>query len=104
MKTVLIVVLIGAGIGIQLLCALGVLLMSNVFDRLHFTGPSSIGVVSIAAAVVIDQGATVGAVKAVLVAGLLVAINPVLTHVTARAARVRQFGHWVAMPSERTGE
>lgn len=96
--------LLTAGIGLQLMCALGVLAMSNVFDRLHFTGPSSIGAVLIAVAVAIEQGATVGAVKALLIAGFLVAINPVLTHVTGRAARVRQFGHWAAMPSERVDE
>jgi multisubunit Na+/H+ antiporter MnhG subunit len=26
--------------------------------------------------------------------------SPILTHATARAARVRQYGHWEALPYE----
>ena len=39
-----------------------------------------------------------------LVFVLLLITNPVVTHATARAARIRQFGHWVALRAERVDE
>ena len=39
-----------------------------------------------------------------LVFVLLVLTNPVLSHATARAARIRQFGHWVALRADRVDE
>jgi multisubunit Na+/H+ antiporter MnhG subunit len=99
--TAAIVVLLGTGVLLQLLSIVGVLVASDVFDRLHFTGPSALGVVAIALAVLIDEGLSVVGAKSLVIAALLVTINAVLTHATGRAARVRQFGHWAAMPEER---
>lgn len=100
MRNVIVYVLLVLGVSIVGLCALGIAVMDDVFDRLHFTGPASIGAFLIAIAVLVDDGFSVAGMKAVLVAVLLAGINPILTHATARAARVRQFGHWVAMPEE----
>ena len=101
MSSIAVVVLLGIGVLLQLLSIVGVLLAHDVFDKLHFTGPSALGVVAIALAVVVDEGLSVVGAKSLLIAALLVAINAVLTHATGRAARVRQFGHWAAMPEER---
>mgnify|MGYP003290967187 CR=1 FL=1 len=40
----------------------------------------------------------------ILVALVLVVTNPVLSHATARAARIRQFGEWTVQDGEAKGE
>jgi len=90
---VLVVVLLGFGVTVEVLCALGVLLMRNSFDRLHYLGPATLlGPLAVAAAVLVDASDTQARIKAVLIALILLATGPILTHATARAARVRQFG------------
>ncbi len=98
---VVVVVLLVLGVGIELVCCLGVLVMRNVYDRLHYTGPASFGAVLIAAAVVIREGllSQIGT-KAVLVAAVLLIVSPALVHATARAARLRERGELRAQPHE----
>jgi monovalent cation/proton antiporter MnhG/PhaG subunit len=98
---VVVVVLLVLGVGIELVCCLGVLVMRNVYDRLHYTGPASFGAVLIAAAVVIREGllSQIGT-KAVLVAAVLLVVSPALVHATARAARLRERGELRAQPHE----
>ncbi len=98
---ILVAVLLILGVGIELVCCLGVLVMRGVYDRLHYTGPVSFGAVLIAAAVVIREGvlSQIGA-KAVLIAVVLLVVSPVLVHATARAARLRERGELRAQPDE----
>ncbi|MDQ3965168.1 MAG: monovalent cation/H(+) antiporter subunit G [Actinomycetota bacterium] len=98
---ILVAVLLILGVGIELVCCLGVLVMRGVYDRLHYTGPASFGAVLIAAAVVIREGllSQIGA-KAVLIAVVLLVVSPVLVHATARAARLRERGELQAQPNE----
>jgi monovalent cation/proton antiporter MnhG/PhaG subunit len=98
---VLVVVLLIFGVGIELVCCLGVLVMRGVYDRLHYTGPASFGAVLIAAAVVIREGllSQIGT-KAVLIAAILLVVSPILVHVTGRAARLREHGELQAQPHE----
>ena len=98
---ILVTVLLILGVGIELVCCLGVLVMRGVYDRLHYTGPASFGVVLIAAAIVIREGvlSQIGA-KAVLIAVVLLVVSPVLVHATARAARLRERGELQAQPNE----
>jgi monovalent cation/proton antiporter MnhG/PhaG subunit len=98
-------VILGVGVAATLLSCIGVLVMPNVFDRLHYTAPAStLGAFAIAVSIVVQEGWAAASVKAMLVFVLLVTTNPVLTHATARAARIRQFGHWVALRAERVEE
>ena len=96
-------VLLAVGVAAQLVGVLGVLVASDVYDRLHFTGPASIfGPACLALAVVIDEGPISQAgLKAILVALLLLALSPVLVHATARAAFVRERGRLPRLPLER---
>jgi monovalent cation/proton antiporter MnhG/PhaG subunit len=98
---VVVAVLLVLGVGIELVCCLGVLVMGNVYDRLHYTGPASFGAVLIAAAVVIREGvlSQIGT-KAVLIAAVLLVVSPALVHATARAARLRERGELRAQPHE----
>ena len=51
-----------------------------------------------AAAILLQEGISQSAVKAVIAAAILFIMNPILTHATARAARVHERGHWEADP------
>jgi monovalent cation/proton antiporter MnhG/PhaG subunit len=95
-------VLVAAGVAGELLCCLGLLLMRNVFDRLHYAMASTtLPPFLIAAAVVVEEDWTQPGINALLVAVALFVINPVLATATARAARVRRFGQVEARPEER---
>jgi monovalent cation/proton antiporter MnhG/PhaG subunit len=98
-------VLLGLGILVTLISCLGVLAMENVFDRLHYTAPATtLGAFAVALSIVVEEGWSAASVKALIVFVLLLVTNPVLSHATARAARIRQFGHWVALRAERVDE
>ena len=98
-------VLLGAGVLVELASVLGVLLLRDAFDRLHFTAPAStLGPLAIAAAVVVRESFSQAGIKAVLVAVVLLVTNPVLTHATARAARIRAHGAWTVQEGEEVRE
>jgi multicomponent Na+:H+ antiporter subunit G len=98
-------VLLGVGVAATLVSCVGVLVMPNVFDRLHFSAPATtVGAFAISLSIVVREGWYAASVKAMVVFVLLFVTNPVLTHATARAARIRQFGHWVALRAERVEE
>ena len=100
-QTIVSYVLLALGVAIELLSCLGLLVMDNVYDRLHYVGPAaSLGPIAIAVAVLFVEGGSTAGVKAILIAVVLVGVGPVVTHATARAARVRQFGHWQAQSEE----
>ena len=94
-RTVAVAALLTVGVGVELACCLGVLLMRGVYDKLHFTAPATtIGSLAIALAVIVHESFSQAGLKALLIFLILLVANPVLTHATARAARVRQFGSW----------
>jgi multicomponent Na+:H+ antiporter subunit G len=96
--------LLGVGVAALVVSALGVLVMREALDRLHFTGPAStIAPVCFAAAVLVEEPLSSAGVKAVLVAALIVVTTPVLSHATARAARIREDGRWMVHAEEREG-
>ena len=103
--TVVAYVLLAIGVAVTLMSCLGVLVMPNVFDRLHYTSPATtLGAFTVALAIVVEEGWSAASVKAMLVFALLLVTGSVVTHATARAARIRQFGHWVALRAERVEE
>ena len=94
--------LLALGVGVTLLSCLGVLVMRDAYDRLHYTAPAGVlAPLVIAAAVVLEERLSAAGIKAVLVALVLVATNPVLGHATARAARIREHGQWTITDAER---
>lgn len=94
--------LLVVGVGTIVGCALGVLVMPTVFDRLAYLGPAtSLAPFAIALAVLVNEGLSAATVKSFLTAAVLTVTGPIVTHITARAARVRQHGHWGPMPQEK---
>jgi multisubunit Na+/H+ antiporter MnhG subunit len=79
-------VLLGAGGAVQLLAVLGVVLMRDTLDRLHFLAPSSLAAVLVTAAICVQESlrSQIG-LYGLLVTGFLLFSGPVLTHATARA-------------------
>jgi multicomponent Na+:H+ antiporter subunit G len=99
--TVIVAVLLAVAVAAVLLSCLGVLVMRDGLDRLHFTAPAAtIAPVLIAAAVLVEEPLSSAGVKAVLVALLIVVTTPVLSHATARAVRIREHGRWRMLPHE----
>jgi multisubunit Na+/H+ antiporter MnhG subunit len=78
-------VLVGAGVAVQAFACLGVLLMRDALDRLHYVGASAVGIACVCAAVVVAEGPSLIGLKAMLTAAFLLVTGPVLAHVTARA-------------------
>ena len=100
-RTVASVVLLVLGVGIELACCVGVLVMRGVYDKLHYTSPATtLGAFAIAGAVMLRTPLVSFGIKALLVALALLITNPVLSHAIARAARIRRFGHWSTQDEE----
>lgn len=95
-------ILLSAGTVAVTIGSLGILMGRTVFDRLHYAGLiSSVGTMCMVAAVVIAEGWSQAGTKALLIGLLILFMNPVLAHATARAARVRQYGKLMPEPEER---
>lgn len=89
-REIIVAVLLGLGVLVEFLCAVGVLVLRNPFARLHYLTPAtSIGPLAIAAAVLVAESDTQARIKSVLVAVVLLVTGPILTHATARAAWTR---------------
>lgn len=77
------------------------LLFDDVFDRLHYLSVvTTVATFAMLMAVVIKEGWGQATIKTILVFFVLLLINAVLTHATARSARVREFGYWTPQPDE----
>jgi multisubunit Na+/H+ antiporter MnhG subunit len=94
MKNVVVTALLILGVGLQALSCLGMVAMRSTFDRLHYVAPAGFGLLAIAIAILIDQSFSLISDKALATAALLLVSGPVLVHVTARTARIRELDDW----------
>jgi len=90
----LVALLLGLGVVLEALAALGLLLARDVFDRLHFLGPAALGSIPIAGAILVREGPSLIGLKALLVALALIVTSPLLASVIASAARIGVLGDW----------
>src|ERR1051325_7208033 len=94
--------LVWVAVATCLICCLGIVVMKDFFERLHYMATvSTVATVALLAAVVIEQGWCQAAIKMSLIVVVLFLMNAVLTHATARAARVRSSGHWQPAEGEK---
>jgi multicomponent Na+:H+ antiporter subunit G len=79
-------ILLGAGGALQVMAVLGVVLMRDALDRLHYLAPSALAALLIAIAICVQESllSQIG-LYALLTTGFLVFTGPVLAHATARA-------------------
>jgi monovalent cation/proton antiporter MnhG/PhaG subunit len=100
-KDVLVWVLLGLGVAVQAMSVAGLLVMPNLYDRVHYLSPAtSVGGPLIAGAVVVRESLSHAGLVAVLVALVLMVAGPVIGHATIRAARIRRFQDWRPQPGE----
>jgi len=90
MREAISVSLLGAGVAVQLLAVLGVTLLPDALDRVHFLAPSGLATALVAAAVLVEESFSVIGVAALLLALFTLVTAPVLTHVTAHAIHREQ--------------
>ena len=90
-------VLLAAGVGIQVLCVAGLVLLRDAFDRLHCAGAVSLGAALVCAAVVVRDSFSLIGNKAAAIGFVLLFANPVVVHATGRMIRIRRAGDWRAL-------
>ncbi len=95
-------VLLIAGCSLEMLAVLGLVVMRDVYDRLHYVGLAGYGALLVAAGIVVRESFSLIGDKALLTAGVLVILGPLLTHATARSLRIRQRGDWHAGIADHT--
>jgi len=84
-------VLVALGVGTELLCCIGLVVMRDIYDRLHYAlAATTIPPFLLAAAVIVEEDWTQPGINALVVAVALFLLNPILAHATARAARSRR--------------
>ena len=81
-------VLLAAGVAAELACCLGVAVMRDAYDRLHYAGAAStVPPLLILAAVLVRQRLTAAGLEAIAAVVFLFVANPLLVVATARSAR-----------------
>jgi multisubunit Na+/H+ antiporter MnhG subunit len=98
-------ILLAAGVALEVVAVLGMTVMRDVFDRLHYVGLAGYGAVLIGIAILVRESFSLIGDKALVTGFLLMTIGPVLVHTTARTFRIRQAGDWrEGIESEVEGE
>lgn len=88
-------VLLGITVAVAWLSCVGMLVMDDVLDALHYLAPvTTVASFALLAAVVVAEGAGQAVMKTILICIVLLLINAVLSHATARAYRIREKGDW----------
>jgi multicomponent Na+:H+ antiporter subunit G len=93
-RAVVALVLLIAGGLLELLAVLGICVMRDAYDRLHYPGLAAFGALLVTVAVVVRESFSLIGDKALAVGVFLVLSGVVLAHVTARAIRVHELGDW----------
>jgi multicomponent Na+:H+ antiporter subunit G len=88
-------VLLGIAVLVTIASAVGVAVMRDPYQKLHFIAPpASLSAICVVVALFIGETQKGAAIKAALIAFLLYFLNAVITHATARAHYVREKGTW----------
>jgi monovalent cation/proton antiporter MnhG/PhaG subunit len=95
-RGVVAVVLLIAGGLLELIAVLGLCVMRDVYDRLHYVGVAGFGALLIGVAIVVRESFSLIGDKALLVGVVLVLTGPVMVQTTARSLLIRDLGDWRA--------
>jgi monovalent cation/proton antiporter MnhG/PhaG subunit len=87
-------VLLALGVLLELFAVLGIVVMRDAFDRLHYVGLAGYGALLIAVAILVRESWSLIGDKALATGAVLLLIGPVLVHATARSFRTRKRGDW----------
>lgn len=98
---IVVAVLLGLVVLSCWLGSVGMWRMREPMQSLHYLSlPACLGSVLLAVAVFLQTGNSQAFWKTVLICCVLLAINSVVTHATARAFRTRELGHWQPHPED----
>jgi multisubunit Na+/H+ antiporter MnhG subunit len=95
-RAIVAVVLLAAGGTLELLAVLGLCVMRNVYDRLHYVGLAGFGALLVAVAIVARASFSLIGDKALLVGVILVITGPIMVQSTARSLLIRERGDYRA--------
>lgn len=93
-RSVASVILLCAGGGLGVVATLGVTVMRDWEDRVHYAGLASFSVFLIALSVLVRESFSVIGDKALITGVVLLIAGPVMVHVTLRSGRTRMLGDW----------
>jgi multisubunit Na+/H+ antiporter MnhG subunit len=98
-------VLLGLAVVTVAGAALGILLMRDAYQKLHFVTPAAlIAPLLVTLAVLVRNGLDENTGETCLALGFLVIAGPYLSHATMRAIRVRETGDWRPAKNARAPE
>jgi multisubunit Na+/H+ antiporter MnhG subunit len=100
-RAVVAIVLLIAGGLLELIAVLGICVMRDAYDRLHYVGLAGFGAFLIGVAVLVRESFSLVGDKAMLVGVILVLTGPVMVQTTARSLLVRELGDWRKKAQER---
>lgn len=86
--------LLWLGVGLELFAVLGVVVMRDVFDRLHYVGLAGYGALLIGISILVRESWSLLGDKSLATGAVLLVIGPLLVHTTARSFRTRKRGDW----------
>lgn len=85
-------------------CWLGVIGMWSMREPIqalqYMSLPAATASIALSIAVAVQTGASQATAKCVAITVILIGINSIVTHATARAFRARNLGHWEPRPGE----
>jgi multisubunit Na+/H+ antiporter MnhG subunit len=87
-------VLLVGGAALELFAVLGLTVMRDAFDRLHYVGLAGYGALLIGIAILVRESWSLIGDKALATGGVLLIVGPLLVHTTARSFRTRERGDW----------
>jgi len=99
-RAVVAVVLLVTGGVIELLAVLGLCVMRDVYDRLHYVGLAGFGALLVGVAIVFRESFSLIGDKALLVGVILIVSGPILVQTTMRSLLTRELGDWRARLGE----
>jgi multisubunit Na+/H+ antiporter MnhG subunit len=88
-------VLLGLAVAIVLASSVGILVMRDVYQKLHYVTPAAlVAPFVVGLAVLAQSGLTEDTVQTGLALVFIMIGGPFLSHATIRAARIRDTGDW----------
>jgi multisubunit Na+/H+ antiporter MnhG subunit len=94
--------LLGLAVLVVLASALGVAVNRTVAVRLHLMGPAAtVAPALVLVAIVVREGFDVRGLQTLVAVAILLVAQPILSHVTLRADRIRRVGDWRGRPEAR---
>lgn len=94
-------ILVGIAVLLAIVCSVGVMVMRDAYQRMHFSAiVVTFSTLLIAAAVWVEEKDPQPRIKVILIGLILFVMNSVLTAATAKATRIHDQEHWEPHPEE----